>query len=128
MKNQFLGSAYVDYDRHVVTTALDEGLAKFSVGDTLGVSSNFHAGNLQSPKPAKVGKKAGFQKWGKKQPDKVSDQSDRNSSVPEGFPDDVCYAFNYKRCSSNSCSKKHVCRQCGGSHRAQGCFEKTKSN
>ena len=59
MSNQFTAAdnAYVEYERHVVSTVFEEKLDKFPVGDTLGVFSNFLAGNLLPPKPVKSAKK-----------------------------------------------------------------------
>ena len=129
MSNQFTDSAFVEYDRHVISKVIDDKMESFPVGDTLGVSSHFHAGNLVPAKAISKQnvKKWGGAKWGKKPFDKQSDSVEKTPPVPDGFPDDICYAFNYKRCSSNSCAKKHVCRSCGGNHRAQGCSDKPRA-
>ena len=130
MANQFNDSSLVDYDRYVVSKVIEEELDSFPVGDSLGVSSNFHAGNL-IPKSPKTQRKGGFKKWGSgkwgKKFDKSPENADKSPTVPDGFPEDICYAFNYKRCTSTNCSKKHICRSCGGSHRAQGCSEKPRA-
>ena len=36
---------------------------------------------------------------------------------PEGFPEDICFNYNYKSCSG-SCKKSHICRLCRGPHKA----------
>ena len=123
MASQFSDGAYVGYDRHVVEQLIDGDSDTFVVGDNLGVATHFHAGNLSSQKtPLKL--KQG-KKWGKRTSDKSDKAGDDSlkSNMPEGFPDDICYAYNFKKCTG-SCSKKHVCRSCGGRHRAIGCEEK----
>ena len=119
MASQFVDSANVNYDRHVVTNVIQGDTDTFVVGDTLEVASSFHAGNL-FPTKSKV---KGFegQKWNKKQSDKSDDGS--KSGVLDAFPNYVCFAYNFKRCTG-TCSKKHICHSCGGNHRAYGCEEK----
>ena len=35
----------------------------------------------------------------------------------DGFPDEICYKYNYKTCVGK-CLKSHVCRMCKGNHKA----------
>ena len=121
MASQFSDQAYVGYDRHVIDSLLDGESDTFTVGDNLGVATYFHAGNLSAQKPKP--KPLKFLRWGKCSGDKSSD--DQKGSMPDSFPEDICYTYNFKRCTGN-CSKKHVCRSCGGRHRAIGCEEKEK--
>ena len=127
MLSQFTGSAYVGYNRHVVTQVIEGDVDTFVAGDTLGVASHFHAGNIILKKVApKVGKQGGSFRWNKRQ--STDNQSDKvATSMPDGFPEDVCYSYNYKSCTGK-CSKQHVCRNCGGNHRAIGCNEKDKKS
>ena len=121
MASQFTDSAYVGYDRHVVEKVLDGESDTFVVGDNLGVATFFHAGNLATVKvKPKVVRNS---RWGKRTTDKSTDDS--KSAMPDSFPDDICYSYNFKRCTG-SCTKKHVCKSCGGHHRAIGCEEKEK--
>ena len=118
MSSQFVDAAYVSYDRHVVTNVIQGESDTFVAGDALGVASSFHAGNLIPPKQKAKPFKA--QRWSKKH-DKQDDTA--KPSMPDGFPSDICYAYNFKKCTG-TCSKKHICRSCGGNHRAYGCDEK----
>ena len=113
MASQLNDSAYVNYDRHVVTNVIQGDTDTFVVGDTLGVASSFPAGNLVAPKSKVKGLEG--QKWNKKQSDKSDDGS--KSGVVDAFPNDVCFAYNFKRCTG-MCSKKHICHYCGGNHSA----------
>ena len=118
--SQFQDSVYVDDDRHIVTEVIVGDKDTFVAGDSLGVSANFHAGNLIVNKPAfKQSRKPGSQKFVKKF------GSEKNESKKgDGSFDDISYAFNYKRCYSANCTNKHICKQFGGHHRASGCLEK----
>ena len=125
MLSQFTDSAYVGYDRHVMSQVLEGDSDTFIAGDPLGVASNFHAGNLAPKKsqPTKWQKSSGNSCWNKRQSsDRPVDTSEKGS-MPEGFPEDVCYSYNYNSCTGK-CSKQHICRACGGNHRAIGCAEK----
>lgn len=46
--------------------------------------------------------------------------------VPADFPQDVCFYYNYRSCTDESCTRNHICRKCHGKHRADSCREKTK--
>ena len=124
MASQFLDSAYVGYDRQVISNVISGESDTFEIGDPFAVATFFHAGNLL---PAKVKTKPKSNRWFKKQNDRSAEEGHKSSSVPGNFPEDVCYAYNFKRCTG-SCSKKHVCKSCGGNHRAVGCQEKESKN
>ena len=65
--------------------------------------------NLTTVKPkAKPGK---ITRWPNRGSDKNSDK--QKASMPDSFPDDICYSYNFKKCTG-PCSKKHVCCSCGG--------------
>ena len=131
-QHSFIDQAYVCYDRFVVDKyiKLDHlpfDQRKFSVGDVLGVSSHFNAGNLQLQH-----RQQSFQRGGRFSKSRRSfdsaqetDKSKKEFTVPEGFPEEICYAWNYKSCSGK-CSKKHECRVCGADHKAVGCQSKSK--
>ena len=88
----------------------------------LGVASHFNAANLKSIAPKQPGKSAKSKYCSKSgQGTDSKDKSNTDSSyMPEGFPDDICYSYNYKACSGK-CSKKHVCCLSKGDHQAKQC-------
>ena len=121
--HSFTDSAYVSYDRAVVDKVAKGNTKKFVAGDTLAVASHFHAGNLlpvNNPR-RQFGRGRGFR--GRRSGFSDTDRAGE-TSLPEGFPSDVCYNFNYRSCSGVNCQKQHVCRLCKGLHRAIGCQEK----
>ena len=134
-QHNFADIAFVGYDRCVVDKYIKmESAIKlplvFSVGDTLGVFSHFHAGNFQPVQKKSVGAFRGsrggrfpYRRYGEPTQDKGRDI--KETYVPEGFPEEICYAWNYKSCSGK-CSKKHECRVCGLDHKASGCQSKNK--
>ena len=134
-QHNFVDQAFVGYDRFVVDKYVKLESANktpkmFSVGDVLGVSSHFHAGNFQHvPRKASGGFRVarGGRYQCRRQGDFSQDKSKdvKEGGVPDGFPDDICYAWNYKNCSGK-CSKKHECRVCGGDHKASSCQVKNK--
>ena len=123
----FVDSAFVSYDRHVVDQFISGESDTFVVGDLFGVALYFHAGNVVQPvKPpfVKYNRGRGFRRGGSRPqwfdhdrqqtPDKESSASGNSL---EGFPDDICYNFNYRSCTG-SCKKSHICRLCRGNHKA----------
>ena len=118
----FVDAAFVNYDCHIMSKLIDGHASTFIQGDMLGVATHFNAASLviNKPPPAvkKVGKSRFFQK---RQP---TDQKDRGGSdaaaMPDGFPEDICYSYNYRTCTGK-CSKKHICRSCKGDHQAKQC-------
>ena len=120
--HSFNDTAYVAYDRSVVDKVIKGGSVKFIAGDTLSVSSHFHAGNLV---PASNTRRQAGRGRGSRGKRSGWFDTDRDTSlIPEGFPTDICYNYNYRQCSGANCQKQHVCRLCKGHHRAQGCQEK----
>ena len=119
--------AYVGYDRHVVDQFINGESEEFVAGDLFGIALHFHAGNLAQPKAPfpfpKQGRGRGFRRGGRpgwfesdRQPG--AERESITSSPPlEGFPEDICFNYNYKSCSG-SCKKSHVCRLCRGPHKA----------
>lgn len=111
--NKFTDQAYVDYDRYVIDKYLEGNSSNFPVGDMLGVAMHFHAGNLAVSRVRQTFNKS---KKGRR------NREEHDGGVPEGFPEDICYGFNYNKCTG-SCSKNHVCRICRAKHKAVGCPE-----
>ena len=120
MSDNFIDSAFVKYDRHVVSKVVDGLSNTFTVGDNLGVASCMNAASLVPPKPTAQKRSGRFKP--KRNPSDSKDKSD-SSYMPEGFPEDVCYSFNYRSCTGK-CSKKHSCRNCKGDHPAKSCQAK----
>ena len=105
--HSFYDSAYVSYNRSVVDKVVRGSSIKFIAGDTLSASSHFHAGNTHQNK-RQSGRGRGFR--GRRSANYDSDQVTSEASlVPDGFPVDICYNYNYKSCSGNNCSKQHIC-------------------
>ena len=76
----------------------------FVAGDHLGVASHLNAANLAASRSqpqafAKHGGRAKFGKWraSQDQKEKFAD----NVTMPDGFPEDICYSYNYRTCTEN---------------------------
>ena len=135
--HHFMDIAFVAYDRYVVDQVI-KGMNSshvhplhhpptFVAGDLLGVASSFHAGNLVPSKPQFVrGRGRGFNRrgsrftFGDRDQDRDKEQQSTPAVMPEGFPEDVCFSWNYRTCTGK-CSKSHVCRLCRGAHKAMHC-------
>ena len=63
MLSQFTDSAYVGYDRHVTNQVIKQETSTFIAGDTLGVASHFHAGNVIHKKTFQKPVKQGNSSW-----------------------------------------------------------------
>ena len=120
--NAFLDAAFVGYDRHIVDQFINGESEGFVAGDLFGVALHFQPGNVLEPKvPFKSNRGIGFHRGGR--PGWFDQDQDRDpkdlpqTPTPRGFPDDVCYKFNYRICTGK-CSKLHVCRICRGNHKA----------
>ena len=120
MSDSFVDSAFIKYDRHVVSKVVDGLSNTFTIGDNLGVASCMNAASLLPPKLTTQRKSGRFKP--KRNQSDTKDKSDP-SYMPDGFPEDVCYSFNYRSCSGK-CSKKHSCRICKGDHPAKSCEAK----
>ena len=134
--HNFSDAAFVGYDRFIVDQVIqgplnpDQPPPTFVAGDPLGVASHFHAGNMMAARPQfPRGRGRGFNRrfrggyYGDsfKDNDKDKDfQHSTQSAVPDGFPEEICFNFNYKACTGK-CSKSHVCRVCRGNHKAPTC-------
>ena len=122
--HNFVDFAYVSYERYVVDQYINKESDTFIAGDLLGVALHFHAGNLLPTYPSFTrGRGRGFRR-GNRQPwhdqDRERDRDlNKEQSQPmlEGFPEDVCYNYNYRVCTGK-CKKSHVCRNCRGLHKA----------
>ena len=134
-QHSFVDQAFVGYDRFVVDKYIKLESANkvprvFVVGDVLGVWSHFHAGNLQSTQKKYTGNFKSSRGGGRFQNRRFGDYSQEKAkegkeSEPDGFPEEICFAWNYKTCSWK-CPKKHECRVCGSDHKASICLSKNK--
>lgn len=111
-ENAYIDTAYAEYDHNVFDKFLVNPLLGFPTADPVALGFAFHPAKLLCEND---NKQIGSQKK-KKQNSKQS-----KSGIPEGYPDNNCYYWNYKTCWINSCMKKHICRICDGNHRAVGC-------
>lgn len=111
---RFVDRALVDYDRHVIDKVIEGESSTFITGDLLGVALYFHGGNTLPRLPES---KSGRPKKNRRQ------REDGEGGVPDDFPENICYGFNYGRCSG-VCSKQHICRICKAKHKAVGCPER----
>ena len=117
-RHQFQDQAFVGYDRYIVDQVVRGEAREFVAGDNLAVASYFHAGNLSHQKVTQ------FKGKGKPYGGYKSRRGDGEKAVmPDGFPEDICYNFNYKSCTGK-CGKSHVCRSCKKAHKATECPDK----
>ena len=120
----FVDSAYVGYERHVTDQFINGDSDKFVAGDLFGIALHFHAGNVVQVKPqfVKPFRSRGFRRgrsWGWDSDWGANQDHDPPTQNPplEGFPEDICYKYNYKVCTGK-CFKSHVCSMCKGNHKA----------
>ena len=118
-RHQFSDHAFVNYDRYIVDQVIRGDSREFVAGDNLAVASYFHAGNISQSKPVhpQTKRKPYFGFKSRKSGDA------EKPGMPEGFPEELCYNFNYKSCTGK-CGKSHVCRACRKNHRAVDCPDK----
>lgn len=113
MKNaDYVDSAYVDYDKIVIDNFLQNPSKGIEVGDMMAASYCFHEVTRQKPS---MPMGMGLSRKKKKVKSRQSDQ------VPDDYPVENCYFWNYKTCTSNNCGRNHVCRICGDDHKAPAC-------
>lgn len=105
--------AYAEYDHFVIDNFLNNPVAGFKIVDSVAIGQAFHPAKLNSDSLDK-GLGAGQQR--RKQWKKTS-----KGEVPEGYPDNNCFFWNYRVCNNVNCQKKHICRVCEGNHKATGC-------
>lgn len=113
-----MDSAYADYDRFVIDSFLKSPMSGFRLADSVAIGHAFHPAKLNSDYREKGGV-AGKQKrkqW----------KNTTKGDIPEGYPENNCFFWNYRVCNNVSCQKKHTCRLCEGNHRATGCPREKK--
>ena len=123
----FVDSAYVSYDRLVMDQYINGESDTIVRRDPFAVALSFHVGNLAPAKPVfpKPGRGRGFRRggrfpyWneGERDKDKERDREHQVSPSLEGFPENICYNYNYRVCHGK-CARSHICRMCRGPHKA----------
>lgn len=111
--NSYIDMSYSDYDHHVVDAFLKSPGRGFSMADPVAIGYSFHLARLVSENNDA---RFGDSKKSKKRAAKSS-----KGDIPDGYPESNCYFWNYKVCTNQNCSKKHICRLCEGAHKAVGC-------
>lgn len=129
---QFYDLGAIKYDRMFVDKYVDKKSSTFArdpVISTLTFSSWVIPDNSDMCHGASLTK--GVQSYqvnkssGKK---KRQGQTRRYDKVPADFPGDICFYYNYRQCSDDSCQKLHTCRKCGARHRADSCRERSRKS
>lgn len=124
----FTDSALVNYDREIIDKLIMGDASTFLAGDPIAVSSHLNAGGTKAlqqalqqnssdnnaPASQQRSRRARRKNW----------QDRRGKGIPEDYPPDNCYDWNYGTCENSSCSKSHACRICKQRHRAVGCPDK----
>lgn len=114
---EYVDSALVGYDRSLIDAVIAREIMSFIPGYPLASCLHFHASNMvRNQISVGRGRGRGRGRGGR---------SDRKGIPPEGFPDHICYDYNYRSC--DGCSKSHVCRVCNGTHRAINCPRKKEN-
>lgn len=122
--------AFCDYNKFVTDKVIEGKSTSFIPSDSLGFSSHFHAATLNLDKQAELlaasqynrgsgmgsrrgrrGRRGGVQR----------NQNTSGSEAPDDYPEDNCFAWNYRKCFLQNCPKEHVCRICKQRHKAIGC-------
>lgn len=107
MANAYVDGAFSGYDRMVIDKYIEEPRKGFQGGEVISVSSNFHAINFKKEAPKLA------QKKGKKSC--VKSDSDEVVDIPEGWPDEICYFYNRRKCYRR-CVRSHICKRCKQNH------------
>ena len=122
--HSFVDTAYVGYDRYVIDKYISGESQSFVAGNLMGVALHFHAGNIpmvRSPNiPFCRGRGRGFRRGARQSwydQDREMDKDHQQPPTMDGFPDDICFNYNYRSCTG-SCKKSHICRLCRGAHKA----------
>lgn len=100
MANAYVDSAFSGYDHMVIDKYIKDPSKGFQAGEVISVSSNFHAANFKHETT----------KVNQKRPRKSANKSESEEpvEVPDGWPEDICYFYNRRRCYGR-CTRSHVC-------------------
>lgn len=114
---EYVDATFINYDRCVVDAVISQEIKIFIPGYPLATSLNFHASNLICNQADRVNTQS-FRGRGRGH-GRGSQYNNKKSTVPEGFPDNICFEFNYKSCEG--CTRSHICRICNAAHKAINC-------
>lgn len=124
ISNVYLDSAFTGYDRMVVNKYLENRSAGFQAGDTISVSSNFHAANFRQNTWKEAPKN---QPRRRQRSQRFKSDQEETVDIPDSWPDDVCFFYNRKRCYGR-CNRSHICRNCRNPHKESECKIPEKKN
>lgn len=104
--------AYVEYDKIVIDNYVQNPSGGIKIGDTMAASYCFH--DVTRVKPLSPVNIAMNKKKRRNKPRQID-------QIPEDYPSENCFFWNYKTCMANNCGRNHVCRICGQDHKAPMC-------
>lgn len=114
---EYVDSTFSGYDNCVVDAVISRDIPAFVPRYPLATSLHFHAANI-----IKNQTQYGYASRGGGRGRGRGGRDDRKGqTVPEGFPENICYFLNYGNC--DGCNKGHVCRIRGASHKAANCIK-----
>lgn len=129
MKNEYKDIAYSSYDHEVTNAVMSHDVPTYIPGYTVAAQFSFSGRNeRRSAGSADSGSVSGtgFGKVAKKRSKQRKGGPWSNDNVPDGWPEALCYDYNYGSCEKTDCSKDHVCRVCSAKHRAMNCNNRNK--
>lgn len=115
---EYTDMTFIAYDRAVIDAVLANEIPTFVAGYPIAASLNFHASNMIRNQAEKQ-QNMWFRGRGR---GRGRGNRPRQSIIPDGFPEHICYDFNYKNCEG--CNKNHICRICNSAHKAINCPKK----
>lgn len=115
---EYTDMTFISYDRAVVDVFLSKEISTFIAGYPIAASLNFHASNMIRNQAEKQNTN-----WSRgRGRGRGRNNKPRQSTIPDGFPEHICYDYNYKNC--DGCTKNHICRICNAAHKAIACPKK----
>lgn len=108
----YTDQAYAEYDKIVIDNYVQNPTKGIIAGDVMASSYCFHdvtRVKIPTQRPMAINKKK----------NKIKTRA--SDPVPDDYPIDNCFYWNYKSCMINNCGRSHVCRICGEDHRAPSC-------
>lgn len=114
----------INYERYVTDNFLLGVKGTFVAGDPLGQSLHLNTNHVSASSHNEAGMGVSGQSYSPMGSAKKRNKKKKvkfcNSNLPDAFPADICYDWNYNVCSGG-CSREHVCRNCRKGHRGPGC-------
>lgn len=119
---KYVNSAYVSYDKEVVDSYLKAPSRGFNSADSLAIPTHFCSANeheTQNLRNNRAGQKRGRN---------YDNKGKNTATVPEDWPEDVCFTYNSSFCNG-MCNKQHVCGRCQiRGHKISACRVKLEKN